>query len=151
MPGGLSICLLINGRCRGSTLPREGHPWPAALASLVIRKRFAIVFVLRLPAEGAWKSSFGYQTKAAFVLSIQLCSMNALLSVHAALGPRLLAHLAVGEEGVGHYLARLSSGCARARAEVRQVVGSAWLPCSSARIAVDDASITQSPDEVIEG
>ena len=77
--------------------------------------------------------------------------MNAPERVHAALGVRLLAHLAVGEEGVGHYLARLSSRCARARAEVRQVVGSAWLPCSSARIAVDDTTVAQSPDEVIEG
>ena len=53
----------------------------------------------------------------------------------------MLAHLAVGEEGVSHYLARLSPGGVGAWSEVRQVVRSAWLSCASAWVAVDDPSV----------
>ncbi len=90
-------------------------------------------------------------TKAALVLFIQLCRLNASESIQSALERRVLAHGAVGEEGVSHYLTRLSSRGACSRPEVGQVVRSAWLPYSSARVAVHYSKVRQSPDVVVEG
>ena len=48
----------------------------------------------------------------------------------------VLAHLAGGEEGVSYDLTRLASGGVSTWPEVGQVVRSAWLAYSTARVAV---------------
>jgi hypothetical protein len=53
----------------------------------------------------------------------------------------VLAHGAVGEEGISYYLACLASGGVSTRPEVGQVVRSAWLPRTTAWVTIDDASI----------
>ncbi len=90
-------------------------------------------------------------TKAALVLFIQLCRLNASESIQSALELRVLAHSAVGEEGVSHYLACLASCSISAWPEVRQVVRTAWLTGTAARVSVHYSKVCQSPDVVVEG
>src|SRR6476469_2796561 len=61
------------------------------------------------------------------------------------------SYLAGREEGVRHDLRCLSSRGVRRRSEVWQTVGAARLPCPTTWVAVDDTTVTQSPDVVVEG
>jgi hypothetical protein len=104
------------------------------------------VAIRRIDLKQPWPDN-----QSCFSFFIQLCSTNASHSVYAALGLRVLAHLAVGEEGVSHDLTCLSSGGVSSWPEVRQVVRSAWLPYSSAWAAIHHSKVCQAPDVVVEG